>query len=80
MNTLPPNDWTFYEMLNEIVQKEPATSLDAELMGPSPPLESSRASRSYPTRACMTETLPLAKRDLARPVHGPAQPKLVLLP
>jgi hypothetical protein len=34
MNTLPPNDWTFFEMLNEIVQKEPATSLDAELMGP----------------------------------------------
>jgi len=34
MNTIPPNDWTFYEMLNEIVQNEPATALDAELMGP----------------------------------------------
>ncbi len=34
MNTVPPNDWTFFEMLNEVVQKEPATSLDAELMGP----------------------------------------------
>jgi hypothetical protein len=34
MNTIPPNDWTFYEMLNEIVQEEPATSLDPELMGP----------------------------------------------
>jgi hypothetical protein len=34
MNTVPPNDWTFYEMLNEIVQQEPATSLDPELMGP----------------------------------------------
>jgi len=34
MNTIPPNDWTFYEMLNDIVQNEPATSLDAELMGP----------------------------------------------
>jgi len=34
MNTLPPGDWTFFEMLNEIVQTEPATSLDAELMGP----------------------------------------------
>jgi len=34
MNTIPPNDWTFYEMLNEVVQEEPATSLDAELMGP----------------------------------------------
>jgi hypothetical protein len=33
MNTIPPNDWTFYEMLNEVVQQEPATSLDPELMG-----------------------------------------------
>jgi hypothetical protein len=33
MNTIPPNDWTFYETLNEIVQQEPATSLDPELMG-----------------------------------------------
>jgi hypothetical protein len=34
MNTIPPNDWTYYEMLNEVVQAEPATSLDPELMGP----------------------------------------------
>ncbi len=34
MNTLPPNDWTYYEMLNEVVQNEPATALDPELMGP----------------------------------------------
>src|SRR5215510_2347130 len=34
MNTVPPNYWSFYEMLNEVVQQEPATSLDPELMGP----------------------------------------------
>jgi hypothetical protein len=34
MNTVPPNDWTFYEFLNQVVQQEPATSLDPELMGP----------------------------------------------
>lgn len=34
MNTVPPSDWTFYEMLNEVVQQEQATSLDPELMGP----------------------------------------------
>lgn len=34
MNTVPPNDWTFYELLDEVVQREPVTSLDAELMGP----------------------------------------------
>jgi hypothetical protein len=34
VNTVPPNDFSFYEMLNDVVQKEPATSLDPELMGP----------------------------------------------
>jgi hypothetical protein len=34
MNTIPPNDYSFYELLNELVQQEPATSLDPELMGP----------------------------------------------
>ena len=33
MNTIPPNDFSFYEMLNDVVQQEPATSLDPELMG-----------------------------------------------
>ena len=33
-STLPPNDFSYYEVLNEIVQKEPATALDPELMGP----------------------------------------------
>ncbi|TWT32432.1 hypothetical protein KOR34_41950 [Posidoniimonas corsicana] len=34
MNTVPPTDWGYFELLNEVVQSEPATSLDAELMGP----------------------------------------------
>ena len=34
MNTIPPNDFSFYEMLNDVVQQEPATALDPELMGP----------------------------------------------
>ena len=33
MNTIPPNDFSYYEMLNEVVQQEPARSLGAELMG-----------------------------------------------
>jgi hypothetical protein len=32
-STIPPNDFSYYEMLNEVVQQEPATSLDPELMG-----------------------------------------------
>ncbi|MCL4778107.1 MAG: DUF1254 domain-containing protein [Gammaproteobacteria bacterium] len=34
MNTIPPNDFSYYEMLNEVVQQEPATAIDPELMGP----------------------------------------------
>jgi len=34
MNTVPPSDWIFYEMLDEIIQQEPAGTLDPELMGP----------------------------------------------
>ena len=34
MNTIPPNDFSYFEMLNEIVQEEPAGTLDPELMGP----------------------------------------------
>jgi len=33
-STIPPNDFSYYEMLNEVVQQEPATSLDPELNGP----------------------------------------------
>ena len=32
-STIPPNDYSYYEMLNEVVQQEPAGSLDPELMG-----------------------------------------------
>jgi hypothetical protein len=34
INTIPPNDFRYYEMLNDVVQEQPATSLDPELMGP----------------------------------------------
>ena len=32
-NTIPPGDYGFYEMINENVQQEPATSYDVELAG-----------------------------------------------
>ena len=34
MNTIIPNDFSYYEMLNEVVQQEPTGSLDPEQMGP----------------------------------------------
>lgn len=33
MITIPPNDFSYYEMLDEVVQQEPAGALDPELMG-----------------------------------------------
>jgi hypothetical protein len=33
MNTLPPNDFSFYELLDELVQSEPASALDPEIAG-----------------------------------------------
>jgi len=32
-NTIPPNDYGFFEMINENLQQEPATSYDVELAG-----------------------------------------------
>ena len=33
MNTVPPSDFSYFEMLNDVVQKEPAGALDPEIMG-----------------------------------------------
>ena len=33
MNTIPPNDFSYFEMINDLVQKEPADALDPEIMG-----------------------------------------------
>lgn len=33
INTIPPNDYTFFELLNEVVQGEPAEALDPEIAG-----------------------------------------------
>ena len=33
MSTIPPNDYSYFEMINDVVQKEPAGALDPEIMG-----------------------------------------------
>ncbi len=33
MNTIPPNDFSYFEIINELVQQEPADALDPEIMG-----------------------------------------------
>jgi hypothetical protein len=33
MNTIPPNDFSYFELINDLVQKEPVGALDTEIMG-----------------------------------------------
>jgi hypothetical protein len=33
MNTVPPNDFSYFEIINELVQQEPTDALDPEIMG-----------------------------------------------
>jgi hypothetical protein len=33
MNTVPPNEYSYFETINELVQAEPANAMDAEVMG-----------------------------------------------
>jgi hypothetical protein len=33
MNTVPPNDFSYFEMINDLVQKEPVGALDPEIIG-----------------------------------------------
>lgn len=33
MNTIPPNNYSYYEMLNKLVQEQPAEALDPEIAG-----------------------------------------------
>ncbi|MFM9487181.1 DUF1254 domain-containing protein [Pseudomonas monachiensis] len=33
MNTVPPSDFSYFELLNDVVQKEPATAFSTEIMG-----------------------------------------------
>jgi hypothetical protein len=33
MNTVPPNDFSYFELINDLVQKEPVGALDPEILG-----------------------------------------------
>jgi hypothetical protein len=76
MNTIPPNDWTFYEMLNDVVQEEPATALNPELMGPlaaigivkGKPFTPDERMKKNPDRSASS-----GERHLAQPSDEPAR-------
>jgi hypothetical protein len=83
MNTLPPNDWGFYEMLNEIVQKEPATSLDPELMGPVAAIGIVKGKPFAPDarmKKIMTEALTLANATTRSLFMAPRDPSWFYYP
>ena len=83
LNTLPPNDWTFYEMLNEVVQYEPATSLDAELMGPIAAIGIIKGKPFKPDarmKKIMTEALALANATSRSLFMNPRDPSWFYYP
>ena len=83
MNTLPPNDWSFYEMLNEVVQSEPATSLDPEVMGPIAALGIVKGKPFAPDarmKRIMTEALALANATSRSLFMSPRDPSWFYYP
>ena len=82
-NTIPPNDFSYYEMLNEIVQQEPATSLDPELMGPLAAIGIVKGKPFAPDarmKKILTEAVAVANATSRSLFMNPRDPKLVLLP
>jgi hypothetical protein len=83
MNTVPPNDWSFFEMLNEIVQREPATSLDAELMGSVAAIGIVKGKPFAPdarTKKIMSEALALANATSRTLFMSPRDPSWYYYP
>ena len=82
MNTIPPNDSELFELLNEVVQQEPATSLDPELMGPLAAIGIVKGKPFAPDarmKKIMTDALAVANATSRTPLHESARPELVLL-
>jgi hypothetical protein len=83
MNTIPPNDWTYFEMLNEVVQQEPATSLDPELMGPLAAIGIVKGKPFAPDarmKKIMTEALAVANATARSLFMSPRDPKWFYYP
>ncbi len=82
MNTIPPNDFSYYEMLNEVVQQEPAGSLDPELMGPIAAIGIIKGKPFAPDermKKILTEALALANATSRTLFMAPRDPDFVLL-
>ncbi|PQO44520.1 DUF1254 domain-containing protein [Blastopirellula marina] len=83
MNTIPPNDWKFFETLNEVVQYEPATSLDAELMGPVAAIGIVKGKPFQPdahTKQILTDALAMANASARTLFVSPRDPNWYFYP
>jgi hypothetical protein len=83
MNTIPPNDFGFYEMLNEVVQQEPAGSLDPELMGPVAAIgiiKGKPFAQDARMKKILTEALALANATSRTLFMAPRDPALYYYP
>jgi hypothetical protein len=83
MNTIPPNDWTFFELLNDVVQQEPATALDPELMGPVAAIGIVKGKPFAPDarmKKIMTEALKLANATSRTLFMSPRDPSWFYYP
>ena len=82
-STIPPNDWSYYEMLNQVVQDEPATSLDPELMGPLAAIGIIKGKKFEPDarmKKIMTEALALANATSRSLLMHPRDPSWFYYP
>jgi hypothetical protein len=83
MNTIPPNDYSFYEVLNEVVQQEPATALDPELMGPLAAIGIVKGKPFAPdarVKKILIETLALANATSRSLLMNPRDPQWYYYP
>ncbi len=83
MNTIPPGDFSAYEFLNEVVQQEPATALDAELMGPLAAIGIVKGQPFAPDarmRRILTETAAVANATLRTLFMAPRDPSWAYYP
>jgi hypothetical protein len=83
MNTIPPNDFSYYEMLNEVVQQQPAGSLDPELMGPIAAIGIIKGKPFAPDarmKKILTEALALANATSRTVFMAPRDPTLYYYP
>ena len=81
-STIPPNNFHFYELLNDVVQQEPATALDPELMGPLAAIGIIKGKPFAPDermKKILTDAFVLGNATVTQSAHESSRPRLVLL-